>query len=466
MFWIFFVVGINTCYARTYLFYCCFERSISNSNSISIINRATHNHALKLMNDVEEEIAYCISFADVQAAAKRIEGIAHRTPVLTSQSLDEMMNADVSDTNDAIDTNDIIDVENRQTRRRRRRQCHLFFKVEALQKTGSFKFRGALNAVRSILEQQQQHQQQHQQQQQQQLAVVTHSSGNHAQALALAAKLSCSNSSSSSNSNNPQQQQQVHATIVMPQSTPQVKMDAVVAFGGTPMVVANTNAAREEACERIRQETGATFVHPSEDPRVIAGQGTIAAELLQQVSSTTTTTDLQVVIIPVGGGGLAAGNTIALRALRGRNIKIVLAEPATMDDAHRSFVAQQLRHHHIDNPLDSVADGLKTTLGPNTWPIIRDLVDDIYTVSETDILRATKIIWERLKIMIEPSAGVGVAVALFHPEFRAKYCCCGVGGGSAAEAEADLPSVNIGIVLCGGNVDVVKIAAKMKDIGL
>ena len=186
------------------------------------------------------------------------------------------------------------------------------------------------------------------------------------------------------------------------------------------------------------------FIHPSEDPRVIAGQGTVCLELLEQVK------DVDLVIIPVGGGGLASGNVITLRALLGDSVKIILAEPAKLDDAKRSFEARQLLKHAPDNNLDSVADGLKTTLGPNTWPIVRDLVDDVLTVTEAEILRATKLIWERLKVTIEPSAGVGVAVAL-GDEFNAKY---------------SVGIQNVGVVLCGGNVDILKIAGKMQAIGL
>lgn len=161
---------------------------------------------------------------------------------------------------------------------------------------------------------------------------------------------------------------------------------------------------------------------------------------------------LDAVIIPVGGGGLASGNIITLRALLGKSIKIILAEPQVLDDAKRSFEAGALLRHAPDNKLDSVADGLKTTLGPNTWPIIRDMVDDILTVSEEEILRATKIIWERLKVTIEPSAGVGIAVAL-SDAFNFKFSC-----------ESGIR--NIGIVLCGGNVDVGKVATRMTEMGI
>ena len=186
------------------------------------------------------------------------------------------------------------------------------------------------------------------------------------------------------------------------------------------------------------------FIHPSEDPRVIAGQGTVCLEFLQQMGDI----KLDAVIIPVGGGGLAAGNITTVRSLH-PEAKIILAEPSTLDDAYRSFKAKTLLKHKVDNNLDSVADGLKTTLGPNTWPIVRDKVDDIITVTEKEILQATKLIWERLKIMIEPSAGVGVAVVMSET-FDQTY-------GDAH---------NVGVILCGGNVDIVKIAAKMEQYGI
>jgi threonine dehydratase len=302
-----------------------------------------------------ETSPYCITFDDVEEAARRIEGAAHLTPVLTSCSINRLAPPD--------------------------RQ--FFFKVEAMQRTGSFKFRGALNAIRSILEKQDPAPSQ--------LSVATHSSGNHAQALALAAKLSSTDTT------------KVHATIVMPRNTPTVKKNAVQDFGATIVMVESTNQAREAEANRIVKETPATFVHPSEDPRVIAGQGTVCLEMVKQVRDMGV--ELDAVIIPVGGGGLAAGNMITLRAMLGDKVKIILAEPSVLDDAKRSFEAKELLKHAPDNKLDSVADGLKTTLGPNTWPIVRDLADDVQTVTEREILQATKLVWERLKVCIEPSAG-------------------------------------------------------------
>jgi len=411
---------------------------------------------------------YCITLQDVRDAARRIEGIAHVTPVMTSESINERCGGGGNG------------------------RRNLFFKVEAMQKTGSFKFRGALNAVRCLLEERQLQQQQQQQLEEEEeseseqpppvFQIVAHSSGNHAQAVALATKLavqaveradadvdatknggSCDSNSDSSNKKRKRsarkKQPVVQATIVMPENTTLVKKNAVSAFGGNIVLTANTNQAREEEADRIvvANAPNAALVHPSEDPNVIAGQGTVCLELLQQLEEMNEKEGggelikPDVVIIPVGGGGLASGNTIALRALLGNSVKIVLAEPAMLDDARRSFESKMLLKHHPDNDLDSVADGLRTTLGPNTWPVIRDLVDDVLCVDEKEILLATKLIWERLKVCIEPSSGVGVAVAMSE-SFQTKY-----------PAEK-FP--NVAVVLCGGNVDIVKISAKMHDLGL
>lgn len=362
---------------------------------------------------------YCIDLINVEEAAKRIAGTAHLTPVLTSDSLMKVP--------ESYDDGK-----------------HYFFKVEAMQKTGSFKFRGALNAVRGELESlAASSSTSSSTSSSSALRVVTHSSGNHAQALALASKLS----------SDPTRGTTVQATIVMPRNAPLVKKRAVESFGATIVMVDNTNEAREEEADRIVANSGAAFIHPSEDPRVIAGQGTVSWEFVRQVRDLMIDgDDLDAVIIPVGGGGLASGNIVCLRGLLGHKVKIILAEPSELDDAKRSFDAGELLQHRPDNQLDSVADGLKTTLGPNTWPIVRDLVDDIFTVSEREILRCTKLVWERLKVAIEPSAGVGVAVAQ-SKEFNDAY-------------PKSNGIHNVGVILCGGNFDVVKISNKMREMGL
>ena len=269
--------------------------------------------------------------------------------------------------------------------------------------------------------------------------VVTHSSGNHAQALALAAKLSSN------------ERVKVNATIVMPNSAPVVKVNAVKGYGAEVVMVDNTNEAREAKADEIVSIRNSKFIHPSEDPRVIAGQGTVCLEMVEQIRLLENA-DPDIVIIPVGGGGLASGNILTLRGMLKDKVKIILAEPSSMDDAKRSFYSGERLGHNPNNPLNSIADGLKTTLGKNTWPIVRDLADEIITVSETDILQATKLVWERLKVCIEPSAGVGVAVAL-SDEFRKKVI-------HNTDKNQD-ESVRVGIVLCGGNVDIVKVAALM-----
>mmetsp|Transcript_14623 Transcript_14623/g.22584 ORF Transcript_14623/g.22584 Transcript_14623/m.22584 type:complete len:392 (+) Transcript_14623:361-1536(+) len=385
-------------------------------------------------NEIKTEssaTSYCTTFENVQEAAMRIRNIAHRTPVLTCSTMDEIVSSS------------------------HERNVKIFFKVEAMQKTGSFKFRGALNAVKSLVNESKE-KQESAKNEIVSLQVVTHSSGNHAQALALAAKLASVESSSCN----------VHATIVMPKNAPEIKKRAVEGYGAEIILVENTNEAREEKADAVVAERGASFIHPSEDPRVIAGQGTVCLEMVEQCTqimhtsnaadntSNKNSSPLDIVVIPVGGGGLASGNIIALRGLLGDSVKIILAEPQELNDAKRSFYGKSLVGHDPNKPLTSVADGLKTTLGPNTWPIVRDLADDVLTVSEAAILRATKFVWERLKVCIEPSAGVGVAVVMGE-EFQNKYVIGNNG---------DIEVLKIGIVLCGGNVDIVKVAKMMEAV--
>lgn len=336
-------------------------------------------------------MTYCIDSSDIEAAYERIKGMVNRTPVLTSRILDDMSG-----------------------------RTGVFFKTEAYQKTGSFKFRGATNAVMSLPEAVAA------------AGVCTHSSGNHAQALAFAAKAAG-----------------IPANIVMPTTAPLPKQNAVRGYGAN--VVMCSPAAREPTCSKVASDTGGTIVHPSEDPRVIAGQGTVSLEWLQQMQDEYGGKDLNIVIIPVGGGGLAGGNAVMLRAALGKNVVIVLAEPAAADDAARSFASKEHCGHVGNIPPTTVADGLKTTLGPNTWPLVRDLVDDVMTVDDRTILECTHLIWTRMKVMIEPSAGVGVGV-LLSDQFRDKY------------PASKYP--NVGVVLCGGNVDVLQTAQLMQEHGI
>jgi len=308
---------------------------------------------------------YACDISDVRAAAERIAPYAHVTPVMTCSALDALAGRS------------------------------LFFKCELFQKVGAFKFRGAMNAVAKLGAKAQR-------------GVVTHSSGNHGQAVALAAR-----------------SLGVPATIVMPSNAPAVKRAAVEGYGARVITCAPTGAARQAAADAFCAETGAAFIHPSNDPDVIAGQGTIALELLAQMA------ELDALVVPVGGGGMLSGVTLAARELK-PGIRVFAAEPLGADDAARSKAAGRLIPQTAP---DTVADGLRTSLGDNTWPVVRDLVEEVLVVEEADILAATRLVWERMKLVIEPSAGVGVAAAL-GDRFR---------GLSGIE--------RVGVILCGGNVD-------------
>jgi threonine dehydratase/serine racemase len=313
---------------------------------------------------------YACTLADVRAAAERIRGIVHRTPVMTSETLDRLSGR------------------------------RLFFKCENLQKVGAFKYRGATNAVRKLTDAQAAR------------GVVTHSSGNHAQALALAARV-----------------RGVPAYIVMPRTAPAVKKAAVEGYGGKVTLCEPNLAAREEAAAKLVAETGATLIPPFDHPDVIAGQGTAVLELLEEVP------DLDAVITPVGGGGLLSGCAIAARELK-PGIRVFGAEPSGADDAARSKAAGQWQPQ---TSPDTIADGLLTSTGELTWPVIRDLVDRVFTVTDDEIRAAMRLVWERMKLIVEPSGAVGAAVALSEP-FRA-----------TAGAR------RVGVVFSGGNVSLDKL---------
>jgi len=308
------------------------------------------------------------TLADVKEAALRIGPHAHRTPVLTCASLDGRVGARV------------------------------FLKCENFQRVGAFKFRGACNAVLSLLEEEAAR------------GVATHSSGNHAQALALAARL-----------------RGIPAYVVMPENAPAVKKAAVLGYGGRVTLCEPTLAAREATLRRVVEETGAAVVHPYDDPRVVAGQGTAALELLQEVP------DLDAVLAPVGGGGLLSGTAIAVRETSPRT-RVLAGEPEGADDACRSLAAGRILPS--TNPR-TVADGLLTSLGELTFPIIRERVERIVPVSEDAILAAMRFTWERAKIVIEPSAAVPLAVLW--------------------ERKGDLSGLRVGVILSGGNVDLDRI---------
>lgn len=302
--------------------------------------------------------------AAIRAAAERIVAHVHRTPVFVCHALDAEVGARLS------------------------------FKAENLQRTGAFKARGATNAVLSLSEAEARH------------GVVTHSSGNHGAALAYAAA-----------------RRGIAAFVVMPENAPKVKQDNVRRYGGTIRLCAPNPAAREAGCAEVQRETGATLVHPFDNPRVIAGQGTAALELLQQVP------ELDVVIAPVGGGGLLSGTSIVVRS-SAPSVRVYGAEPANADDAARSFRSGRVE------PLPAattIADGLRTTLSPRTLGAIRAGVDAIGVASEAAIVRAMRMLWERAKLVVEPSAAVPLACLL--------------------ERTLEVRDARVGIILSGGNVD-------------
>jgi threonine dehydratase len=309
---------------------------------------------------------YAADLEDVRRAAQRLAEFAHRTPVVTCATLDRLAGR------------------------------ALFFKCENFQKVGAFKFRGACNAVMKLTAEVAAR------------GVVTHSSGNHAQALALAAKL-----------------RSIPAHIVMPRNASPVKRRAVEGYGGRVIECEPTLAARESTAAAVLAETGGTLIPPYDHPDVIAGQGTVALELLEQVPG------IDVLIAPVGGGGLVAGICVAAKSLN-PSLRIIAAEPRGADDAARSKAAGTLIPQTAPH---TIADGLLTSLGERTWPIIRDHVERIVTVGEEEIIRAMRLVWERAKLVIEPSAAVAVAAVLAE-EFR------GLAGGQ-----------RVGIVLSGGNAN-------------
>ncbi len=303
--------------------------------------------------------------AAVREAARRIAPYAHRTPVLTSGTLDDL------------------------ARRR------LFFKCENFQKIGAFKFRGACNAVMKLPDDQAAR------------GVVTHSSGNHAQAIALACRL-----------------RGIEAHIVMPNNAMAVKREAVAGYGGHIYPCEPTLEGRHEMGEQVQRTTGAVLIPPFDHPDIIAGQGTAALELLDEQP------DLDAIIAPVGGGGLMSGTCIAAAGIK-PGIGLFAAEPAGADDAARSLVAGRLIPQ---TGPDTICDGLLTSLGEQTWPIIRDYVQRVITPDDRQTIAAMRLVWERMKIIIEPSAAVAVA-AVLTDEFKS------------------LPGLDrVGVIISGGNV--------------
>jgi threonine dehydratase len=308
------------------------------------------------------------TYDDVVFAHARIKPYIHRTPVLTSTYLNELTGAE------------------------------LFFKCENFQKAGAFKVRGASNAVFGLSDEQAAK------------GVCTHSSGNHALSLSYAAG-----------------RRGIPCHVVMPHSAPQAKKDAVRGYGGIITECEPSTTSREAVFAEIHEQTGADFVHPYNDPRVIAGQATCSRELMEQVEG------LDSVIAPIGGGGMISGCCLTLSTIA-PDVDIFAAEPEQADDAYRSFKAG---HIIADDAPVTIADGLKVPLKENTWHFVSNHVTDILTASEEEIIDAMKLTWARMKIVMEPSCAVPLATILKNPEvFKGR---------------------RVGVVITGGNVDLAKL---------
>ena len=303
-------------------------------------------------------------FREVEAAYERIKDLVNHTPVMTSSTLNVMTDA----------------------------QC--FLKCENFQKTGAFKFRGALNALSQLAPEQKRK------------GVITHSSGNHAQALALAAKLLG-----------------IRAVVVMPENASPAKVAATKSYGAEVVLCGSHPSDREKAVIPLIEEWGYTLIHPSNDLEIIAGAGTAAYELVQEVNG------LDWIFSPVGGGGLLSGTAIATKTLLPA-AKVVGVEPAKANDAYQSFKAGKIIP--VKNP-NTIADGLRTSLGTNTFRIIREHVDQIITVSEQEIVDAMQFLWERMKLVVEPSGAVSLAGLL--------------------SKQIKLSREKVGVIISGGNID-------------
>lgn len=309
-----------------------------------------------------------VSLQEIAQAHDRIRPFIHRTPILTSESVNEIAG------------------------------CQLFFKCENFQKIGAFKARGGMNAVFSLPKAQRER------------GVVTHSSGNHAQAIALAAKIAG-----------------VPAYIVMPKTAPEIKKKAVIGYGAEVTFCEPTQQSREKTASNIQEETGATFISPYNDYAVISGQATCAKEFLEDQDN------LDALIAPVGGGGLLAGSALSVHYLR-PEVRVYAGEPEGAQDTFLSMEAGE--HIQVESPK-SIADGLLATMGDKNFEIIRALVQEVFPVSDPEIVGAMRLIWERMKIIIEPSCAVPVAAILKNK---------GVFEGK-----------KVGVILTGGNVDVGKL---------
>ena len=309
------------------------------------------------------------SLNDIYSAADRILPYAHITPVMTSSFINKIT------------------------------QSEIYFKCENFQKVGAFKFRGACNTVFSLTNSEATK------------GVGTHSSGNHAAAVAFAAKL-----------------RGIKAHVVMPKSAPEIKKEAVASYGADITFCEPTLDARETTLKQVINKTGAFEIHPFDEPRVIAGQGTATLELLKEIQ------DLDAILTPIGGGGLICGTAIAATKLND-SISIIGTEPKNADDAYQSFKLGTLIPQINPN---TIADGLRTSLSELTFSIIKKYVDEIITVTEEEIIHAMQIILERMKIVVEPSCAVPLAAVL--------------------KKNSNLKNKKIGIILTGGNVDLQKLS--------
>jgi threo-3-hydroxy-L-aspartate ammonia-lyase len=304
------------------------------------------------------------SLESVRAAAERLAGVAHRTPVVTTRTLNERVGAEV------------------------------FLKAENLQRAGAFKFRGAYNAVSRLPAAERQR------------GVLAFSSGNHAQAMALVGRLL-----------------DVPTTVIMPTNAPAAKRAATEGYGAEVVLYDPAGESREQIARRLGEERGMSIIPPYDHPHIVAGQGTAALELLEDVEG------LDLILAPCGGGGLLSGTALAARSVQG--CMVIGVEPEVADDATRTFRTGEL--HRVVNP-PTIADGLRTpSLGAVTWPIIRENVGDMLTVSEAEIVAAMRFLWERVKLVVEPSGAVALA-ALLHREQLQSYR-------------------RIGVLISGGNVD-------------
>ena len=310
-----------------------------------------------------------VCYADVEAAALRLENQVRRTPIITSSKINQRTNSRV------------------------------FFKSENFQRTGSFKFRGAYNASAQLSAAEKQR------------GVLTFSSGNHAQAIALAGKLL-----------------DIPTTIVMPDDAPVVKQNATRGYGAEVILYNRLETNREDLAEKLACDRNLTIIPPYDHPHIVAGQGTAAKELIEEVGN------LDLLLVCCGGGGLLSGSAIAAKALS-PNCRVIGVEPQQADDATRSFYTQTLQAIHNPN---TIADGARTPyLGKITFPLVLHYVDDMVTVSEEAILRTMFYLWERLKIVVEPTGALAAAALL--------------------EGVISMPDAKIGVIISGGNVDLAQV---------